>query len=97
MRIPQSQSYIKSNPRFALTSDARPANLHRGQMTELYDSMEPYPTPYSLEQLVARCEKRDYRSTFRNPGTHIRISILYQINRLLKGTDQVPANSIRIL
>lgn len=95
MRIPQSQVYIRSNPRFALTSASRP-KLHSGQMTILYESLEPFQHEYSLEELVPRCIERGYKSTFTNTASDIRKSILYQMNRLLNGTAHVPPNSIRI-
>jgi hypothetical protein len=96
MRIPQSKSYIASNPRFALTSAARP-RLQRGEMTIVYECLEPYPKVYSLEELVRRCSERDLQSRFRNPNTDVRKSILYHLNRLLNGTAHVPPNSIRIV
>jgi len=64
-------------------------------MTILYECLEPFPTAYTLEELVERCLKRDYPSTFKNPKTDIRKSILYHLNRLRKGTLRVPRNSIR--
>ena len=75
MKIPQSRSYIRSNPRFALTRDSRP-NLHEGQMTILYDALEQRPREHSLEDLVSLCSMRGYESTFTNPRTDIRKSIL---------------------
>lgn len=94
MKISQSRSYIRSNPRFALTRDSRP-NLHEGQMTILYDALEQRPREHSLEDLVSLCSMRGYESTFTNPRTDIRKSILYQLNRLLNGSAIVPPNSIR--
>jgi hypothetical protein len=94
MRIPQSRDYIASNPRFALTSAARP-RIQRGQMTILYESLEPFPSEYSLEELVSRCIERGYKSTFRNANTDIRKSNLYHLNRFLNGTEHVPPNSGR--
>lgn len=96
MTIPQSRSYIGSNPRFALTRDSRP-KLHQGQMTILYEALEQRPREHSLEDLVSLCLVRGYQSTFTNPKTDIRKSILYQLNRLLTGTAIVPPNSIRIV
>ena len=95
MKIPQSHAYIRSNPRFALARDSRP-NLHEGQMTILYDALEQRPREHSLEDLVSLCLIRGYESTFANPSTDIRKSILYQLNRLLNGTAVVPPNTIRI-
>ena len=51
-------------------------------MTIVYESLEPFPQEYSLEELVARCLERDYTST---PNTDIRKSILYHLIRLLAG------------
>jgi hypothetical protein len=95
MKIPQSRSYIRSNPRFALTRESRPS-LHEGQMTILYDALEQRPREHSLEDLISLCSIRGYESTFTNPNTDIRKSILYQLNRLLNGTAIVPPSSIRI-
>jgi len=97
MRISQSRSYIATNPRFALTSATFPAKLQRGQMTIVYECLEPFPREYSLEELVQRCIERDYKSTFTNPNTDIRKSIVYHLNRLLEGTLHVRPNSIRIV
>jgi len=65
-------------------------------MTILYESLEPFPREYSLEELVPCCIERGYKSTFRNPNTDIRKSILYHLNLLLNGTEHVPPNSIRV-
>jgi hypothetical protein len=97
MTIPRSRDYIASNPQFAMTSAARPPQLHRGQMTILYGCLEPYPQAYSLEELAHRCDRQGYRLTFKNRNTEIRLSILYQLNRLLEGTEKVSPNSIRIV
>ena len=94
MNIPQSRSYIRSNPRFALARVSSP-NLHEGQMTILYDALEQRPREHSLEDLFSLCSMRGYESTFTNPKADIRKSILYQLNRLLNGTAIVPRNSIR--
>jgi hypothetical protein len=101
MRIPRTLEYIKTNPRFALTRASRP-RLQQGQMTIVYESLEPYPTEYSLEELAARCIERGYRATIRRPNnaanlTFIRKSILYHLDRLLNGTTYTERDLIRIV
>lgn len=81
MRFSQSRSYINSNPRFALTTASRP-KLSRGQMTIVYESLEPYRKEYSLEELVRRCIARNYEETFEGRNTDIRKSIIYHLNRI---------------
>jgi hypothetical protein len=95
-RLSQSPTFIESNPRFAVTSAARP-NLHQGQMEILYAALEPYPSEYSLEEIVSRCANQHYAQTFKNKKTEIRKSILYQLDRLMNGTKMVPANSVRFI
>ena len=95
MLIPQSRSYIATNPRFALAGASRPP-IQRGQMTIVYESLEPFPSEYTLQELVDRCIARGYRDTFKNPATDIHKSVLYHLNRLLEGTAHVPPNCIRI-
>jgi hypothetical protein len=95
MLIPQSRSYIATNPRFALTGASRPL-IQRGQMTIVYESLEPFPDEYALQELVEHCIARGYKATFKNPSTDIHKSVLYHLNRLLEGTDRVPPGCIRI-
>jgi hypothetical protein len=97
MRISQSREYIASNPRFALAKRLTPEELHRGQMTILYESLEPVGREYSLEELVRRCTERDYDSTYRDPNNDIRKSILYHLNLLRQGDKRVPPKSIQVL
>jgi len=93
--LSQSRTFIASNPRFALTRASRP-RIQRGQMTIVYQCLEPYPSVHSLEDLVRSCHDRNYASTFKSE-TDIRKSLLYHLNRLIKGTDRVPANSVRLV
>src|SRR5713101_9010559 len=87
MTISKSLSYIRSNPRFALTSTATP-KLQRGQMTLVYESLIPFPSESSLEQLSSRCTGKEYESTYRKPIAHaaaplfLRRSILYHLKRM---------------
>ena len=97
MGISQSREYIASNPRFALTKRLTPKELHRGQMTIVYESLESVGKVYSLEELVRRCTERDYDSTYRDPNNDIRKSILYHLNLLREGDKRAPAKSIRVL
>jgi hypothetical protein len=71
-------------------------------MTIVYDSLEPFPTEYSLEELIARCIERDYLTTIKKPKNwtnraFIPKSILYHLDRLLNGTTRTPQNLIRIV
>jgi hypothetical protein len=81
MTISQSQAYIASNPRFGLTRQSRP-KIQEGQMTIVYMCLEPFGSVYSLEELVRDCTRRGYKSTFKDPNTDIRKSILYHLNLL---------------
>jgi hypothetical protein len=81
MKISKSQAYINSNPRFALTRPSR-SKIKKGQMTIVYTCLEPSGSVHSLEDLVTKCTRRDYASTYKNPNTDIRQSILYQLNLL---------------
>lgn len=83
VKISNSQAYIKSNPRFSLARSSR-SKISAGQMAIVYSCLKPVESVHSLEELVKECEERDYRSTFRNPKTDIRKSILYQLNLLAK-------------
>ena len=56
MTISQSQSYIASNPRFALTRQSRP-KIQEGQQTIVYMCLEPFGSEHSLEDLVALAEQ----------------------------------------
>ncbi len=99
MEIPQTLAYIKRNPRFALTRASVPP-LQKGQMMKVYKSLEPFPTEYSLEELVPRCIEFDYLATIRKPSNaanpvFIRKSILYHLNRLLTGTTRTPPDVVR--
>jgi hypothetical protein len=81
-RFPRSQAYIKSNPRFALTTLARP-KLQRGQMTIVLESLEASKlNGLRLEEIVAECQLRNYELTFRNPANDIRKSIIYHLDRI---------------
>jgi hypothetical protein len=71
-------------------------------MTIVYDSLEPFPSEYSLEELAARCIERDYPATIKRPNNaenpvFIRKSILYHLDRLLNGTTRTPPNIIRLV
>jgi hypothetical protein len=71
-------------------------------MTIVYESLEPFPTEYSLEELVPRCIERGYLATINRPDNaanpaFIRKSILYHLDRLLNGTTRTPRNLIRIV
>jgi hypothetical protein len=96
MSISWKRSYIKSNPRFALTRPSRPT-LHAGEMTIVYECLEQSPAGASLEELVDRCTLRGYKERFGDRPTDIRKSILYQLKRLLNGTTLVPKDTIRAL
>lgn len=97
MRISQSQEYIASNPRFALTRQLTAKQLHRGQMTILYNCLQPVGKAYELEQLVLRSIERDYESTYRDPQNDIRESLLYHLNLLREGDKRVPPGSVRVV
>jgi hypothetical protein len=81
MTISQSESYIASNPRFALTRQSRP-KIQEGQQTIVYMCLEPFGSVHSLEELVRDCTGRNYKATFKDPTTDIRKSILYHLNLL---------------
>jgi hypothetical protein len=81
MTISQSQSYIASNPRFALTRQSRP-KIQEGQQTIVYVCLEPFGSEHSLENLVRDCISRNYKATYKDPETDIRKSILYHLNLL---------------
>jgi hypothetical protein len=57
-------------------------------MTIVYESLEPYPNEYSLEELVRRCIERNYQETFEGRNTDIKKSIIYRLNRI-KSVRQV--------
>jgi hypothetical protein len=97
MRISQSREYIASNPHFALARPLTPKELHRGQMTILYESFGSVGKEYSLEDLVRRCIERGYEDTYRDPNNDIRKSILYHLNLLREGDKRVPSKSINVL
>ena len=81
MTISQSQSYIASNPRFALTRLSRP-RIQEGQQTIVYMCLEPFGSVHSIEELVRDCAGRNYKATYKDPNTDIRKSILYHLNLL---------------
>lgn len=97
MRISQSREYIDSDPHFALTRQLTPKELHRGQMTILYESFESVGKEYSLADLVRRCIQRGYEDTYRDPNNDIQKSILYHLNLFLEGDKRVPSKSIKVL
>ncbi len=66
MIIPQSQRYIASNPRFALTRQSRP-KIQEGQQTIVYRCLEPPGAEHCLDDLVRDCISRNYKSTFKDP------------------------------
>jgi len=81
MQFSLSQSFIASNPRFALSKASR-SDKQRGQRSIILDYLEEvHPAGLSLEQLVVKCGQR-YRNTFKNRKTDIRKSILYHLNRI---------------
>ncbi len=51
-------------------------------MTVVYQCLEPFGSSHSLEELVRDCLRRNYKSTFKNPNTDIRKSILYHLELL---------------
>jgi hypothetical protein len=81
MTLPKTKSYIASNPRFSLTTDGWP-KLQEGQMEIVFRCLQPYGSQHSLEDLVRACIGRNYKSTFKDPNTDIRKSILYHLNLL---------------
>jgi len=81
MPLPKSKAYLESNPRFALTTTGWP-KLQEGQMEIVFRSLQPFGSDHSLEDLVRECMSRGYRSTFKDPNTDIRKSILYHLNLL---------------
>jgi hypothetical protein len=81
MTISQSQLYIASDPRFALTRQSRP-KIQEGQQTIVYMCLEPFGSVHSLEELVRDCIRRNYKATFKDQNTDIRKSILYHLNLL---------------
>jgi len=83
MTLPKSKEYIASNPKFALKTKAWP-KLQQGQMEIVFRSLQPFGSEHSLEDLVKECVSRGYQSTFKDPNTDIRKSILYHMNLLLE-------------
>jgi hypothetical protein len=81
MALPKSQAYIASNPRFSLKTAAWP-KLQEGQMEIVFKCLQPFGSVHSLEELVQDCIGRNYKSTFKDPKTDIRRSILYHLNLL---------------
>lgn len=81
MTLPKTKEYIASNPRFTLTTDGWP-KLQEGQMEIVFRSLQPFGSEHSLEDLVRECISRGYKSTFKDPNTDIRKSILYHLNLL---------------
>ncbi|MGA2697920.1 MAG: hypothetical protein ABSE92_17810 [Terriglobales bacterium] len=81
MAISQSQVYIASNPRFALTRQSR-SQIQEGQQTIVYMCLEPFGSVHSSEELVRACTGRNYKATFKDPNTDILKSILYHLNLL---------------
>ena len=79
MAISQSRSYIATNPRFTLDRPTRP-KIQEGQMTIVYGCLGPSGSVHSLEELVRDCTRRGYKSTFKDPNTDIRKSILYHLD-----------------
>ena len=70
-RFPRSKGYIKSNPRFALTTLARP-KLQRGQMKIVFESLEGSKLDgLSLEEIVVG-GKHNSGWAFRNPNNGVR-------------------------
>ena len=95
MHVPQSDSYIRKNPKFSLA--IHNPRLNKGQMAIVYQALKEAPEASTLEQLVERCKRRDYESTFTDPETDIRKSILYQLNRMVIGTKHADKNIVRVL
>jgi hypothetical protein len=95
MALSRSEAFIESNPRFALTRASRPT-IQRGQMTIVYEALEPFPSIHSLDDIVDYCRKHKYESTFKSE-TNIPRSILYHLNRLILGTNRVPAHTVKIV
>ena len=81
MTLPKTKEYIASNPGFALTTDGWP-KLQEGQMEIVFRSLQPFGSEHSLEDVVRECISRGYKSTFKDPNTDIRKSILYHLNLL---------------
>jgi hypothetical protein len=65
-----------------MTTAAVPANIQRGQRKILFEVLASvYPKCLSLNQIGAKCGL-PYVETFRNPGTDVHDSLLYQLNRI---------------
>ena len=62
-------------------------------MTIIFECLEEvHPGDLALDELVRKCEQKDYVQTFKNPRTDIRKSILYQLNRIhsVKQVRKIP-------
>jgi hypothetical protein len=51
-------------------------------MEIVFKSLQPFGSEHSLGDLVRECISRGYKSTFKDPNTDIRKSILYHLNLL---------------
>ena len=87
MYLSQSQAYIASNPRFAVTQQSRPKIQEVGWPSSTC-ALDTFGSVDFLEHLVRECISPNYESTFKTLNTEICKSILYHLN-LLQESDLV--------